>query len=349
MQFAAAPGPRPPAPVRKGRNVFMTSERSTSDRAFVVARDPASPPPGLEGAVVAVGNFDGVHRGHKAVIARAQALAARLGRPCAVLTFEPHPADYFAGRTVVHRLTPEPLKALALRRAGLDGMIVLTFGAELARLEPEAFVTDILVRRLGVTGVVAGYDFHFGRDRAGSPGFLHDAGRRHGFAVEIVEKIKADEHGSLDAVHSSGVRDALERGDVALARELLGHDYFVAGEVIHGQKLGRTIGFPTANLRLDPASALAHGIYAVRLAVDGRSYDAVASWGRRPTVDNGAPLLEVYVFDFTGDLYGKTVEVSFVARLRPELKFAGLEELTAQIEKDCADARAVLSRGSAPA
>jgi riboflavin kinase/FMN adenylyltransferase len=324
----------------------MSVQQPPAGNGFIIARDPAAPPAGLEGAVVAIGNFDGVHRGHQAVLARARALASRLGKPCAVLTFEPHPADFFAGRKVVHRLTPEDAKARALARFGVDGLVVLTFGAELARLEAERFVADILVGRLGVSGAVVGYDFHFGRGRAGSPAFLADAGKRHGFEVEIVEKITADGQGSLEAVHSSGVRAALEDGDVARARRLLGHDFFVMGEVIHGAKLGRTIGFPTANLRIDGTSGLRHGIYAVRLTVDGKTHNGVASWGRRPTVDNGPPLLEVYVFDFSGDLYGKTVEVALVEWLRPELKFDGLDALTAQIEKDCAEARAVLA-GSA--
>lgn len=311
---------------------------------FIIARDPAAPPPGLEGAVVAIGNFDGVHRGHQAVLMRARALADRLEKPCVVLTFEPHPADFFAGRQVVHRLSPETAKARALSRLGLDGMVVMTFDAEMAQLEAERFVTDILIGRLGVSGAVVGYDFHFGRARGGSPAFLADAGRRWGFAVEVVEKITADEKGSLEAVHSSGVRAALERGDAAEARRLLGHDFFVLGKVIHGQKLGRAIGFPTANLSIDPSSGLRFGIYAVRLRVDGVIHDGVASWGRRPTVDNGPPLLEVYVFDFSGDLYGKQVEVAFVEWLRPELKFDGLEALTRQIEKDCVEAKAILAK-----
>ncbi len=318
---------------------------STLAKGFIVARDPLTPPPGLEGAIVAIGNFDGVHRGHQAVIERARALAQKLGKPCAVLTFEPHPADFFAGRSVVHRLTPEAAKAQTLARLGLDGLIVLSFDAQLAAVEARNFVEEILVRRLGASGVVVGYDFHFGKGRKGSPDFLKESGERLGFAVEVVEKIAFDARGSLDAVHSSGVRDALERGDVAHARQLLGRDYFVSGEIIHGAKLGRTIGFPTANLRLHESSALAHGIYAVRMTVDGRTWDAVASWGRRPTVDNGAPLLEVYVFDFEGDLYGKIVEVAFVEWIRPELKFDGLEALTEQIEKDCVRAREILAGG----
>lgn len=345
MQFAARQGGaagQPGAGPAQAVSNPMNLDSPPAGNGFIIARDPAAPPPGLEGAVVAIGNFDGVHRGHQAVLARARALADRLGKPCAVLTFEPHPADFFAGRKVVHRLTPEDAKAAALSRLRVDGMIVLSFGPELARLEAERFVTDILIGRLGVSGAVVGYDFHFGRGREGSPAFLLDAGKRRGFVVEVVEKITADEKGSLDAVHSSGVRDALERGDVAEARRLLGHDFFVLGDIIHGQKLGRTIGFPTANLRIDESSGLRHGIYAVRLKVDGATHDGVASWGRRPTVDNGAPLLEVYVFDFSGDLYGKKVEVAFVEWLRPELKFDGLEALTAQIEKDCEAARRAL-------
>ena len=298
---------------------------------------------GLEGAIVAIGNFDGVHRGHQAVIERALTLAQKLGKPCAVLTFEPHPADFFAGRSVVHRLTPEAAKAQTLARLGLDGLVVLSFYAQLAAVEASAFVEDILVRRLGVCGVVVGYDFHFGKGRKGSPDFLRESGERLGFAVEVVEKIAFDARGSLDAVHSSGVRDALERGDAAYARQLLGRDYFVSGEIIHGAKLGRTIGFPTANLRLHESCALAHGNYAVRMSVDGRTWDAVASWGRRPTVDNGAPLLEVYVFDFSGDLYGKHLRVALIEYLREERKFDGVEPLIAQMHKDSAEARAVFA------
>lgn len=290
-----------------------------------------------------IGNFDGVHRGHRAVIEQARELAARLGRPLAVLTFEPHPADYFAGRSVVFRMTPEAAKAKALERAGIDGLIVFTFDATLAALPAEDFVQDILVRRLGVAGVVVGYDFHFGKGRIGSPDFLRDAGGRHGFAVQIIGKITADAEGSLEAVHSGNARKALLEGNVAKARALLGHDYFVTGEVIHGQKLGRTLGFPTANLELDPSCQLRHGIYAVRIAIDGVVRDGVASWGRRPTVDNGRPLLEIFVFDFAGDLYGKTVEVAFVEWIRGEEKFESLDALKARIDLDVGEARAILA------
>ena len=304
--------------------------------------DPVAPPPGLEGAVVAIGNFDGVHRGHAVVIDQAEAMARRLGKPCAVLTFEPHPADYFAGRPVIFRLTPERAKALALSRLGLEGMIVFTFDRKLASLSAEEFVEQILVRSLGISGAVVGYDFHFGKARAGSPDFLRDAGNRHGFEVQVVEKVLADPDGSPEAVHSAATRLALEDGDVSRARRLLGHDYFVVGEVIHGQKLGRELGFPTANIALDAASRLRFGIYAVRLTVDGAVHAGVASYGRRPTVDNGAALLEVYLLNFSGDLYGKTVEVAFVGWIRPEEKFDGLDALVHQIHDDVDKARAIL-------
>lgn len=310
---------------------------------FVLAADPQGPIEGLPAPVVAIGNFDGVHRGHAAVIARARALAERLGRPCAVLTFEPHPADYFSKKPVVFRLSPPAIKARRLAALGLDGMIVLNFDQALADVSAEGFVADILVRRLGVRGVVVGYDFHYGRGRTGSPETLREAGRTHGFQVEIVRKVSADADGTLDAASSSAVRLALQQGDVTRAAHILGAPFGVAGEVIHGRKLGRTLGFPTANIALGPAFRLRHGIYAVRARVDGREYGGVANFGSRPTVDDGPPLLEVFVFDFSGDLYGKAMEVDFIAFLRPEEKFDGLDALVVQMRKDEARAREILA------
>jgi riboflavin kinase/FMN adenylyltransferase len=269
-------------------------------------------------------------------------MAARLGKPCAVLTFEPHPADYFAGRPVIFRLTPMREKALALGRLGVEAMVVLTFNEALASLPAEQFVDEVLVRRLGISGAVVGYDFHFGKGRGGSPDFLKAAGAKRGFAVKVVEKVLADVGGSPEAVHSAATRTALERGEVDAARRLLGHDFFVTGKVIHGQKLGRQLGYPTANLALDPSNRLRYGIYAVRILIDGVAHKAVASFGRRPTVDDGAPLLEVYVLDFAGDLYGREVEVRFVAWIRPEEKFDGLDALVRQIDDDVVKARAAL-------
>ena len=311
---------------------------------MILVHDPLSPPPGLAGAVVVIGNFDGVHRGHAAVIACAEKLARKLGKPAAVLTFEPHPVDFFSGPGTVFRLTPDAERNRCLARLGLDGAVVIHFDASVASLSAEDFVREILIKRLAVSGAVVGYDFHFGKARSGSPAFLAEAGARHGFAVEIVPQVVADADGRPEAIHSQTARKALEEGDVARAAKLLGHSWFAVGEVIHGEKLGRTLGFPTANVRLDPSCRLRHGIYAVRLAIEGVSYGGVASFGRRPTVtDTGAPLLETFVFDFDGDLYGKTVEVTFVGWIRGEEKFPSLDALVAEMNRDKEKARAMLA------
>ena len=302
-----------------------------------------TPPKGLEKAILAIGNFDGIHRGHVAVIARAKALASARNRPCAVLTFEPHPSDYFLGAGTIFRLSPLATKAALIEALGVDGLIVLSFDATLAAFPAEDFVRTILVERLDVGGVIAGYDFHFGYRRGGTPAFLEAAGAAHGFTVEIVERIDADETGAVQIASSTATRTALEAGDIAQATALLGHPYTIAGPVLHGQQLGRTLGFPTANMEADPSCRLRHGIYAVRATVEGVTYDGVASYGRRPTVDNGAPLLETFLFDFAGDLYGRTMDVAFIAWLRPEVKFDGLEALTVQMLRDADDARAILA------
>jgi riboflavin kinase/FMN adenylyltransferase len=310
---------------------------------MIVARDPLTPPLGLQGCVVAIGNFDGVHRGHAAVIRHAKALAEKLGQPCVALTFEPHPVDFFSGTGTIFRLTPEAEKVRGLARQGLDGTIIISFDGAVATMEAEDFVKDILIKRLGISGAVVGYDFHFGKARSGSPSFLKDAGARHGFAVEVVEKVVADVDGASEAVHSNAARKALEEGDVQRAAAILGHEWFAVGEVVHGEKLGRQLGFPTANVRLDPSCRLRHGIYAVRLSVEGITYGGVANFGRRPTVtDTGAPLLETFVFDFSGDLYGKTVEVAFVGWIRGEEKFPSLEALVAEMNRDKEKARKIL-------
>jgi len=311
---------------------------------FVLATDPQTPPDQLAGAVFAIGNFAGVHRGHVAVIERAEALAERLGRRAAVLTFEPHPSDVFFGPNTIFRLTPRDAKAVALARAGIGGMVVLTFDKAFAALTAEDFVRKVLIERLAVGAVVAGYDFHFGKGRQGTPEFLRDAGARYGFTVEIVERIAADASGSIEAASSTATRAALEAGDVVRAAQFLGHPYAVLGPVIHGEKRGRTLGFPTANMRLDASSRLRFGIYAVDVRVGATLYGGVASYGRRPTFDNGAPLLEVYVFDFAGDLYGKIIEVAFLEFIRSEEKFASLDALTERMNRDEEIARDIVKR-----
>jgi riboflavin kinase / FMN adenylyltransferase len=310
---------------------------------FLLSIDPQTPPPGLTGAVVAIGNFDGVHRGHRVVIARAIALAHRLGRRCAVLTFEPHPVDFFGRGGGIFRLTSREAKAHRMAELGLDGMFVLTFDAALASLDAERFLQDVLLHRLGAGAVVVGYDFHFGAGRSGTPAFLRDAAPKLGIQVEVVEKVFADEEGSLEAVSSTATREALERGDVRGAAALLGHAWSLTGKVIHGAKLGRQLGYPTANLAVEASCRLRHAIYAVEVNLEGHRLKGVASFGRRPTVDDGPPLLEIYLFDFNGDIYGRAIEVFFVDFLRPEQKFESLDALIAQIRKDEAQARRILN------
>lgn len=314
---------------------------------FVVVRDDNSNAQKLRGAVIAIGNFDGVHRGHRAVIGRAMAQARALGVPAAALTLEPHPRSYFRPGDLLFRLSDEAQKLRLLAGTGIDGAIVLTFDAALAGLSAENFISDILVGRFAISGAVIGFDFHFGKDRGGSPAFLASEGKKRGFSVEIVPPLEDEGR----PVSSGSIRAALAAGQVLEAAELLGYPWFVTGEVNHGEKRGRALGFPTANIRLDPACALKHGIYAVRVASGDEQYDGVASFGRRPMFDNGAPLLEVFLLDFTGDLYGRTLDVAFVAWLRPELRFDSVEALVAQMQVDTAQARQALARhvGALPA
>jgi riboflavin kinase/FMN adenylyltransferase len=306
---------------------------------FRVVRDLA-PDGALGSTVVAIGNFDGVHRGHRAVIAAAKERAKALHRPAAVLTFEPHPRAFFNPGEPLFRLTDEAAKLRLLAAIGLDGAIVLTFDAALACLTADEFVQRILIDRFAIGGAVIGFNFHFGAHRAGSPDFLAAEGRKRGFAVDIVPQFK--ENGR--AVSSGPIRAALAAGRLAEARELLGYPWFVSGAVIHGDKRGRELGFPTANLKLAPSCGLRHGIYAVRVGVAGRRYDGVASFGRRPMFDNGAVLLEIFLFDFSGELYDANLDVAFIEWIRDEQIFASAKELMRQMEEDSRLARNALTR-----
>jgi len=299
-------------------------------------------PAHLRGGVVAIGNFDGVHRGHLSVLERALAEARHRGVPALVLTFEPHPRKVFRPETPLFVLTPPPMKAQLLSRLGFAALVEQPFTRDFASLSAEAFVTEVLEKCLGISHAVTGFDFHFGKDRQGGPAFLMAAGERHGFGVTLVDAFRDE---GAEVVSSSRVRSLLGEGHVEEAAGLLSYRFTVESEVIGGQRLGRTLGFPTANMRLSPEVSLKEGIYAVRFRrADGTLYDGVANFGRRPTVDdNGAPLLETFVFDFSGDLYGEVCRVSFFGFLRPELKFDGLDALVAQMKKDEAEARALLA------
>jgi riboflavin kinase/FMN adenylyltransferase len=313
-------------------------------RPFVVVRDDGPETAALRGAVLAIGNFDGVHRGHRSVIEHATQRAKAAGKPSGVLTLEPHPRSYFRADEKLFRLSDERQKLRLLAACGLDGAVVLSFNAALAGLPAEEFVRRILVERLAVSGIAIGFDFHFGQGRGGSPAFLKEAGARYGFPVDIAPPLEDEGR----PVSSGTIRTALEAGRVVEAAELLGYPWFVSGEVLHGEKRGRELGFPTANLKLDPACRLKHGIYAVRVGLgeerQEKHYDGVASFGRRPTFDNGAPLLEVFLFDFDGDLYGRTLDVALIGWIRPEEKFDTVEALVAQMNVDSARARDALKR-----
>ncbi|WP_299938904.1 bifunctional riboflavin kinase/FAD synthetase [uncultured Nitratireductor sp.] len=298
-------------------------------------------PAALRGGVVAIGNFDGVHRGHQSVLEPALEVAARENVPALVLTFEPHPRQVFRPDVPLFRLTPAPMKARLLGALGFDAVVEQAFDRAFSGLSPQDFVKTVLVDGLGISHVVTGFDFHFGKNRSGTPAVLAEAGRDNGFGVTVVDAY-SDEGGAV--ISSSRIRGLLAGGEVAEAAGLLGYRFTVEAEVTGGQKLGRTLGFPTANMALAPDAELRHGIYAVRFRrADGSLHNGVASFGRRPTVtEDGAPLLETFLFDFDGDLYGETCSVSLFGFLRGEVKFDGLDPLIAQMKRDEAEARALL-------
>ena len=294
----------------------------------------------LHGAVVAIGNFDGVHRGHRAVIGAALKRAKALGRKAAALTFTPHPRLFLRPQDALFQLSSGRDRLRLLAASGLDGAIVMNFNAQLAATSAADFIERILVGRFGIGGAAIGFDFHFGHNRQGSPVYLSEEGARLGFAVDIVPPLEDEGR----PVSSGAVRAALSQGKVVEAAELLGAPWFISGEVIHGDKRGRDLGFPTANLKLDPACGLKHGIYAVRVSVGGKRHDGVASFGVRPMFDAGAPLLEVFLFDFDDDLYGHAIDVAFIGWIRHEQKFESIETLKRHMLADSAQARDALKR-----
>jgi riboflavin kinase/FMN adenylyltransferase len=291
------------------------------------------------GCVVTIGNYDGVHRGHQHMIAAVRAKAAELGVPAVVVTFEPTPREFFEGAAAPSRLTRLREKLAALALYGVDRVVVLRFDAKMRGMGADEFVDRLLVDGLGARHIVVGHDFHFARRREGTVETLRAAGERHGFTVEEVGQFLLDG----ERVSSSLVREALNRGDLARATRLLGRPYRMAGRVRMGKKLGRTLGFPTANLALHRKVVPLWGIFAVRVSGAGLvDHPAVVSLGTRPTVNGTDPLLEVHLFDYEGSLYGRYLDVDFVARLRDEQKFPSLESLVAQMHRDAAAARAVL-------
>jgi len=301
-------------------------------------------PGDARGGVVAVGNFDGVHRGHQALLGQARDRARAAGVPLAVLTFEPHPRRYFQPDTGNFRLTPLRIKTRHLAALGVDLLYVLQFDGGLAGLSAEDFVGDVLVEGLGAVDVVVGADFCFGRKRRGNADFLRGQGDSQGFRVSVVSPV-AD---GVGAVYSSStIRRHLREGRPAQAADLLGHLWEIEGRVLKGDQRGRRIGFATANMALGDYLAPLRGVYAVRAGVDAGDrtqwLDGVANFGVRPTVDGSNLLLEAHLFDFDGDLYGRHLRVALVDFIRAEQKFAGLEALKTQIAADCKQARALLA------
>jgi riboflavin kinase/FMN adenylyltransferase len=307
--------------------------------AFTVVRDSTPPAAIPRGAVVAMGNFDGVHLGHRAVITAALEMGRIHGRPALALTFEPHPRRFFSPSTPQFRLSDETAKLRLLAGTGLSGAVVMTFDKQRAGTTAQDFIHHDLIERLGVSGIAVGYDFHFGKGRVGSPSLLVAEGPRLGIEIDVQPHIDIEER----PVSSSAIRDALAEGQIEDATAMLGGPWFVTGEVIHGEKRGRDLGYPTANIRLDHNCGLKHGIYAVRIGRGDERFDGVASFGRRPTFDNGAPLLEIFLFDFKGDLYGQALDIAFIGFIREELKFTSVDALVKQMDHDSTRARAQLA------
>ena len=303
-------------------------------------------PADVRGSAVAVGNFDGVHLGHQAVIGEAGRIARASGIPWAVMTFEPHPRTVFAPEVASFRLTPFPVKARLIEALGPEVLFVISFDSALSRVSARSFVEEVLVHGLGASHVICGHDFAFGQGRKGTPELLLWLGDEFGFGFTCVQEVR-DAGG--EGYSSTRIREYLRRGEPTLAARLLGRPFEIEGEVVSGDQRGRTIGFPTANVRLDGYVIPAHGVYAVRVGFeeDGsvRWYDGIANLGLRPTFAGSEVLLETHVFDFEGDIYGRTVRVALAEFIRPEKKFDGVEALRAQIEEDVARVRLALSEG----
>jgi riboflavin kinase/FMN adenylyltransferase len=297
-------------------------------------------PPSLKGAVLAIGNFDGVHRGHQAVLLEAKRIADAEGLRAGAVVFEPHPREFFAPEQPFFRLTPLALKLELLAALGLDQTFVVDFDQDLASLSAEDFATEAIGKGLGASHVVVGYDFTYGKGRTGSVAQLAELGRALGFGVDVVEPVGAGE----GIFSSSRIRDHLRAGEAREAAEQLGYWWRVRGRVEKGAGRGKGLGVPTINLALKPGQDVCHGIYAMRVHLGGRRHDAAGYVGARPTFGGGTVAVEAYLLDFEGDLYGQDVEAEFIAFLRPDRTFADAEALAAQMREDASAARAILAQ-----
>ena len=306
--------------------------------AFVRLSSLADVPAALRGAYVAIGNFDGLHRGHQSIIDALLERASSAGVPALMLTFEPHPRDVFAPAPFMFRLTQGDAKARLAEAMGLDGIIILPFDRDFSQNEAEVFVETMLVEQLGVRGVFVGSDFHFGRQRRGTPAFLRAAGERLGFAVETLDLMDEGD----EVISSSRIRAALSEGAVTAANRLLGYHWFFDGCVVKGDQRGRELGFPTANTATPTGFLLAQGVYAVRARLGDRLLDGVAAYGK-PMFDNQLPPFETHLFDFDEDIYGQTLGVALIGHIRGQEVFSGLDELMAAMDRDAQKARAMIA------
>jgi riboflavin kinase/FMN adenylyltransferase len=294
------------------------------------------------GCVATIGNFDGVHLGHRQVLAQVKAKAQELGLPSVVITFEPQPREFFAGDKAPPRLTRFSEKYRLLQAEGMDRHLCLTFNERLRSMTAEQFVEELLLRGLAVEHFVVGDDFRFGCDRSGDYEMLSQAGERHGFTVVNTETFLSEE----ERVSSTRLRHVLEANDLATAAALLGRPYTVSGRVMHGQKLGRQLGVPTANVRMHRFPCPLRGVYAVEVTGQTLKAQGVCNVGLRPTVCGQQPVLETHLFDFDKDIYGQLLTVEFKQFIREERKFDGIDQLKEQIFKDIEEVRAYFSRTS---
>ncbi|MEM7621139.1 MAG: bifunctional riboflavin kinase/FAD synthetase [Pseudomonadota bacterium] len=296
-------------------------------------------PAHLQGSVIAIGNFDGVHLGHKAILALTKQIALDLQAKAGVMVFEPHPKAFFAPQTPFFYLSDISKKLELLKECGLDVTTVLPFDHNLAQLSAQDFVQKILVQGLNVRHVIVGYDFHFGKGREGTAEKLKDLSEYYNFGINILSK-QSDGH---EVYSSTRIRQLLINGNVSAASHVLGYYWRISGKVIDGAKRGSSLlGIPTANMALKVGQTLGHGIYAVRVYKDHACYLGAAYIGRRPTFDNGQAGLEVFLFDFEGDLYGQEIEVEFIEHIREDAKFETLDALKQQMHQDCEHAKQIL-------
>ncbi len=296
-------------------------------------------PPQARGGALAVGNFDGVHRGHQALIRRAIDAGQAAGIASGVMIFEPHPREFFKPLEPHFRLTALDEKLRVFETLGLDFAVVVPFDVDFAKLDHHTFVSDVLIAALGVRHAIIGYDFFYGKDRRGSPDSMIHAGIEYGFETTVVEPVA--ENGEVFS--STAIRLKLAQGDIAGANSDLGRPWRITGKVVGGAKRGTGLGYPTANVPLAKGTTLGHGIYAVRAIVGGEAHDAAAYLGTRPTFDDGMPVLEVFLLDFDGDLYGQDIAVEFIGFIRDDRKFDTPQALVAQMDEDVAKVRSVLA------